>query len=71
MDSPARMLVAKNDLKGAYRHVRRETKLPTLQEAALARVRTGETSIDEVVRVLASRKSQAKERTKDTAEATS
>ena len=53
LDAPARILISKNDLKGAYRHVRKTHKMPTLQEAALARVRTGDTSLDEVVRVLA------------------
>ena len=55
-DAPARMLISKNDLKGAYRHVRKIHKMPMLQEAALARVRSGETSLDEVVRVLTPKK---------------
>jgi type II secretory ATPase GspE/PulE/Tfp pilus assembly ATPase PilB-like protein len=60
-DTPARMLIGKNDLKGAYRHVRKVHKMPTLQEAALAKVRSGDTSLDEVVRVLAPKKTaQAK-----------
>jgi type II secretory ATPase GspE/PulE/Tfp pilus assembly ATPase PilB-like protein len=55
------MLIGKNDLKGAYRHVRKVHKMPTLQEAALAKVRSGDTSLDEVVRVLAPKKTaQAK-----------
>lgn len=62
LDAPARMLIGKNDLKGAYRHVRRETRLPMLQEAALMRVRSGDTSIDEVVRVLAPKKPKTAER---------
>ena len=62
VDTPARTLISKNDLKGAYRHVRREMKLPLLQEAALAKVRSGETSIDEVVRVLIPKKTSTEEK---------
>ncbi|MDG2029398.1 MAG: ATPase, T2SS/T4P/T4SS family [Phycisphaerales bacterium] len=70
-DTPARMLISKNDLKGAYRHVRKMHKMPTLQEAALARVRSGETSLDEVVRVLAPKKNpQAKSAPAASAKAT-
>lgn len=53
LDDAARKLMGKNDLKGAYRHIRRETRLPLLQEAALGKVTSGKTSIDEVMRVLA------------------
>ena len=62
VDTPARTLIANNDLKGAYRHVRREERLPLLQEAALAKVRAGETSIDEVVRVLIPKKTASEEK---------
>lgn len=62
IDNTARKLIAKNDFKGAYRHIRREERLPFLQEAALAKVRAGETSIDEVVRVLIPKKNATEER---------
>ena len=64
IDTPARILIAKNDLKGAYRHVRREERLPLLQEAALAKVCSGETSTDELVRVLVQKNSAPVERRK-------
>lgn len=64
IDTPARILIAKNDLKGAYRHVRREERLPLLQEAALAKVCSGETSTDELVRVLVKKNSAPVEQRK-------
>lgn len=56
IDRTARNLLAANDMKGAANHVRREYKLPTMQEVALSKARSGETSIDEVLRVLVSKK---------------
>ena len=56
VDATTRKLLAANDMKGASNHVRRERRLPTLQEAALAKVRSGETSIEEVLRVLVEKK---------------
>ena len=58
-DGPHRHLIAKNDLKGAYKHIRTARKMPNLQEAALARVRSGDTSLEEVVRVLSPKKAAA------------
>ncbi|MEE2681867.1 MAG: ATPase, T2SS/T4P/T4SS family [Planctomycetota bacterium] len=60
VDDTARKLLAANDMKGASNHIRRERRLPTLQEAALAKVRKGETSIEEVLRVLVEKKKPTK-----------
>lgn len=62
IDDTARKLIAGNDLKGAYRHARKAHRMPLMQEAALAKVRSGETSMDEVVRVLAPKKSAPAEK---------
>jgi type II secretory ATPase GspE/PulE/Tfp pilus assembly ATPase PilB-like protein len=56
VDSTTRKLLAANDMKGAANHVRREYRLPNMQEVALSKVRNGETSIDEVLRVLVTKK---------------
>ncbi len=56
VDNTTRKLLAANDMKGAANHVRREYRLPTMQEVALSKVRNGETSIDEVLRVLVKKK---------------
>ena len=44
---------AGGDVKGAYLQARRAFKTPSLQDAALIKVRSGETSFDEVKRVFA------------------
>ena len=62
VDDTARKLLAANDIKGASNHIRRERRLPTLQESALSKVRKGDTSIDEVLRVLVSKKNETKKR---------
>ena len=53
LDDEARRLLATGDVKGAYLQARRAGKSPSLQEAALMKVRAGETSLDEVRRVFA------------------
>ena len=70
VDSTTRKLLAANDMKGASNHVRRECRLPTMQEAALSKVRKGETSIEEVLRVLVEKKPTNKPAAKAPAEAT-
>jgi type II secretory ATPase GspE/PulE/Tfp pilus assembly ATPase PilB-like protein len=49
VDDEARKLLAAGDLKAALSHARRNNMV-YLQEAALAKVITGETTIEEVVR---------------------
>ena len=56
-------------MKGAANHVRREYRLPTMQEVALSKVRSGDTSIDEVLRVLVSKKSSTTQKKPATAKA--
>ncbi|MGI9013518.1 MAG: ATPase, T2SS/T4P/T4SS family [Phycisphaerales bacterium] len=51
LDNTARKMIAQNDLQGAYMHCRRN-KMIYLQEAALQKVIEGQTSLEEVVRVL-------------------
>jgi type II secretory ATPase GspE/PulE/Tfp pilus assembly ATPase PilB-like protein len=53
LDDDARKLLAAGDVKGAYLQARRAHKSPSLQDAALLRVRAGDTSFDEVKRVFA------------------
>ncbi len=53
IDAEARKLLAAGDVKGAYLQARRASKSPSLQDSALAKVRSGETSFDEVKRVFA------------------
>jgi type II secretory ATPase GspE/PulE/Tfp pilus assembly ATPase PilB-like protein len=53
LDDEARRLLAGGDVKGAYLQARRAFKTPSLQDAALIKVRAGETSFDEVKRVFA------------------
>lgn len=53
MDEESRTLLASGDVKGAYLQARRASKSLSLQDAALAKVRIGETSFDEVRRVFA------------------
>jgi type II secretory ATPase GspE/PulE/Tfp pilus assembly ATPase PilB-like protein len=55
VDDEARKMLASGDLKAALAHARRN-KMIYLQEAALSKVISGETDLDEVVRVLASSK---------------
>jgi type II secretory ATPase GspE/PulE/Tfp pilus assembly ATPase PilB-like protein len=52
VDEEARKLIIGNDLKAALAHARR-SKMIYMQEAAMMKVVSGETSIDEVVRVTA------------------
>jgi type II secretory ATPase GspE/PulE/Tfp pilus assembly ATPase PilB-like protein len=53
LDDEARRLLASGDVKAAYMQARRAHKSLSLQEAALMKVRAGETSLDEVRRVFA------------------
>ena len=50
LDDEARKMLAKGDIKAAILHARRN-KMVVLQEAALAHVASGVTSIDEILRV--------------------
>lgn len=59
VDSEARKLLGAGDLKAALAHARRN-KMVYLQEAALSKVASGETTIDEVVRVTAPAKETAR-----------
>lgn len=52
VDPECRNLLAAGDLKGALAHARRN-KMIYLQEAALSKVISGETTIEEVVRIIA------------------
>ena len=52
-DDQARALLAAGDVKGAVMHARRAFKAPSVQDAALIKVRAGDTSFDEVKRVFA------------------
>ncbi len=55
LDDAARKMILNNDLQGAYTHCRRQG-MRFLQEAALAKVIEGATSLDEVARVLSTAK---------------
>ena len=55
LDDEARRLLAENDYRTAVARAVREQKMIQLQEAALLKVRSGETSLEEVQRVLAPR----------------
>jgi type II secretory ATPase GspE/PulE/Tfp pilus assembly ATPase PilB-like protein len=57
VDDEARRLLAKGDLKAVLAHARRN-KMIYMQEAALAKVASGDTTIEEVVRVTAPAKSE-------------
>ena len=48
------------DFKGAYTHARRSLGMMLMQEAALRKVARGETSLEEVARVLSPGKSGGK-----------
>lgn len=52
-DDESRKLLGSGDVKGAYLQARRACRSLALQEAALMKVRTGETSLEEVKRVFA------------------
>ena len=60
VDRDARKLLADGDLKGAYTHARRSLGMMLMQEAALRKVARGETSLEEVARVLSPGKSSDK-----------
>ena len=51
VDREARKLLANGDLKSAYVHAQRTLNMQTIKEAALEKVRTGETSLKEFARV--------------------
>jgi type II secretory ATPase GspE/PulE/Tfp pilus assembly ATPase PilB-like protein len=51
LDDQSRSMLAEGDFKSAYAHARREGKMILLQEAAMAKVRDGITTVDELVRV--------------------
>ncbi len=51
IDDAMRSMLAEGDFKSAYAHARREGKMIVLQEAAMAKVRDGITTVDELVRV--------------------
>ena len=53
LDTASREVLATGDVKGAYMQARRTFKCPSLQDAALIKVRSGETSFDEVKRIFA------------------
>ncbi len=52
IDREARKMLAGGDLKAAYTHARRSLGMMLMQEAALRKVARGETSLEEVARVL-------------------
>ncbi|MDZ4753834.1 MAG: ATPase, T2SS/T4P/T4SS family [Phycisphaerae bacterium] len=51
VDDAMRSMLAEGDFKSTYAYARREGKMMTLQEAAMAKVREGVTTVDELVRV--------------------
>jgi type II secretory ATPase GspE/PulE/Tfp pilus assembly ATPase PilB-like protein len=51
VDETMRQMLAEGDFKAAYAHARREGRLIQLQEAAMAKVRDGITTVEELVRV--------------------
>ena len=59
IDEEVRKILSSGDLKSALNHARRN-KMYYLQEAAMAKVVAGETSLDEVVRVMSPPKSRPK-----------
>ena len=56
IDRESRKLLAGGDLKAAYTHGRRSLGMMLMQEAALRKVGRGETSLEEVARVLSPEK---------------
>ena len=59
-DERAVELLTAGDVVNAYQQMRRAHRAPSAQEAALYKVRTGETSLDEVARAFAPRVTPAK-----------
>ncbi|MDG2022396.1 MAG: ATPase, T2SS/T4P/T4SS family [Phycisphaerales bacterium] len=59
VDRDARKLLVNGDFKGAYTHARRSLGMMLMQEAALRKVARGETSLEEVARVLSPEKAGA------------
>jgi type II secretory ATPase GspE/PulE/Tfp pilus assembly ATPase PilB-like protein len=59
IDREGRKLLLAGDFKGAYTHARRTLGMMMLQEAALRKVARGETSLEEVGRVLSAEKPKA------------
>ncbi len=58
VDRDSRRLLAHSDLKAAYTHARRSLGMMLMQEAALRKVSRGETSLEEVARVLSPEKTR-------------
>ncbi|MBC01908.1 MAG: hypothetical protein CMJ34_01205 [Phycisphaerae bacterium] len=56
VDRDSRRMLSGGDLKGAYTHARRSLGMMLMQEAALRKVSRGETSLEEVARVLSPEK---------------
>jgi type II secretory ATPase GspE/PulE/Tfp pilus assembly ATPase PilB-like protein len=69
LEAESRGLLKAGDVKGAYLHARRANRSLSLQEAALMKVRAGETSLDEVKRVFTAQPAQASASTGTTAAA--
>ena len=59
IDRDARKLLVNGDFKGAYTHARRSLGMMLMQEAGLRKVARGETSLEEVARVLSPPKAGA------------
>lgn len=59
LDDEARRLLSENDFRTAYARAVREQKMIQLQESALLKVRTGDTSLEEVQRIFAPKQSPA------------
>ncbi|MDE0889269.1 MAG: ATPase, T2SS/T4P/T4SS family [Phycisphaerales bacterium] len=59
IDRDARKLLHDGDFKGAYTHARRSLGMMLMQEAGLRKVARGETSLEEVARVLSPAKAGA------------
>jgi len=59
LDDEARRLLSENDFRTAYARAVREQKMLQLQEAALLKVRTGDTSLEEVQRIFAPKQSSS------------
>lgn len=59
LDDEARRLLAENDFRTAYARAVREQKMLQLQESALLKVRSGDTSLEEVQRIFAPKQAAA------------
>ncbi len=57
LDDEARRLLSENDFRTAYARAVREQKMLQLQESALLKVRSGDTSLEEVQRIFAPKQS--------------